>query len=123
VTTWVCRAAALVLVALGLGEFVGGARLVQLGGSPYYALAGLALAAAGVTLWLHRSLARVILHCWLGATMVWALVETHGEFWGMVSRIGYPLVVWLVGLLLSSLPRTRGSPPRTRPDVMSPGRP
>ena len=65
-------------------------------------------------LWFHRPLARMILHLWLGGTMPWAVVETHGELWGMVSRIGYPIVVRLVGLLVTS--RLRGESAAWRPE-------
>jgi len=110
---WWRRIVAVALLALGLAECSAGFRLVQLDGSAYYLLAGLGLAIASSVLWFHRPLARMTLHLWLGGTMLWALVETHGEFWGMVSRIGYPMVVWLVGLLVTS--RLRGESAAWRP--------
>ena len=110
---WWRRIVAVLLLALGLAESFAGFRLVQLEGSAYYLLAGLVLAIASLVLWFHRPLARMILHLWLGGTMLWALVETQGELWGMVSRIGYPIVVWLVGLLVTS--RLRGESAAWRP--------
>jgi glucose dehydrogenase len=110
---WWRRIVAVALLTLGLAECFAGFRLVQLDGSAYYLLAGLVLAIASSVLWFHRPLARMILHLWLGGTMLWAVVETHGELWGMVSRMGYPIVVWLVGLLVTS--RLRGESAAWRP--------
>jgi glucose dehydrogenase len=119
--SWWRRLIALALLALGLAEFVAGFRLVQLGGSTYYLLAGLLLAAAGASLWFNRPLARVIFHLWLGGTMLWSLIETGGEFWGMVSRVGYPMVIWLVGLLVASDRDERRRPARIAPHTRSAG--
>jgi quinoprotein glucose dehydrogenase len=67
---------------LGAAMVVLGIRVVLLGGTVYYAVAGLLLLAAGVLAWLRRETTAL----WLAAAAVvlslgWSLLEIHGKGW------------------------------------------
>ncbi|PLR26490.1 hypothetical protein SGCZBJ_09070, partial [Caulobacter zeae] len=66
--------ALLVLIGLVLG--VGGAWLAVLGGSPYYALAGLGLLIAGVLVARLKPAGAIVYFVIFALTVVWALWET-----------------------------------------------
>lgn len=87
----------------GIGLAVGGARLVSLGGSWYYALAGLALLVAGV-LYLRRlpTATWVVLGTSL-FTLAWSLWEVGLRFWPLVPRLAPFLVIGLLTALLHPL--------------------
>ena len=53
--------------------------------------------------------------------MLWGVIETGGEFWGVVSRIGYPIFIWLAGLLVASDRGERRRPARMVPRTRSAG--
>lgn len=81
---WVLGA---VLAIAGLFFLVGGGKLVSLGGSWYFLLAGLGLLAAGVQL-VRRRLSGA--WCYLGtyaATVLWALSEVGLDYWSLISRL------------------------------------
>lgn len=93
-----------VLLLIGGGLALGGGWLLRLGGSPYYLIAGLACALAGVLvargdrrgLWLYAAM--------LGGTLLWALWEVGGQFWQLLPRLAGPAVI---GLLLALPPVRR----------------
>ena len=92
-----------VFALLGLILAFGGARLIALGGSWYYLIAGIGLVLAGVQL-----IRGLMSGAWLYAavfigTLVWALVEVGSDFWGYVPRVALLLVLAIVLSLL--LPR------------------
>ena len=95
------------LIALvGLVLLVGGGRLVQLGGSAYYLLAGAGVTAAGVLLVRRRPLAGLVYAAVLAVTLAWALWESGLVFWPLVPRLVAPAVLGLFLLLvLPTAPR------------------
>ncbi|MEG3003051.1 MAG: PQQ-binding-like beta-propeller repeat protein, partial [Comamonas sp.] len=76
-----------VLAVAGLAFLAGGAKLISLGGSWYFGLAGLGLLAAGVqTIRRQRSGAWLYLLTF-AATVVWALCEVGLDYWSLISRL------------------------------------
>jgi len=96
---WAARTYAVVLAAIGLVLIVGGARLLSLGGSLYYLLAGLAIVASAVLLWRGRRESAWIYGAMLAATVVWALWEVGFDGWALMPRLVAPVVGGLIFLL------------------------
>ncbi|WP_319003728.1 glucose dehydrogenase [Alloyangia pacifica] len=84
---------------LGLTLFGGGAWLISLGGSWYYALAGVGLVLTGVLL-NHGSMKAFWLYLlvWAG-TLAWAWWESGADGWAQVPRMLSPTVILLLMLL------------------------
>ena len=101
------RAFSALLILMGLGLVVGGARLLSLGGSPYYLIAGLFLLYGGVMLW--RGLRKGALAvAWMAVlTVPWALWEAGLDFWALFPRLMAPLALAALALLLAP-PRADG---------------
>ena len=90
----------IVLLVTGLGLTVPGVYLVTLGGSPYYAIAGLLVL---ISAWLVLRRDRAGFHLlWLVllGTTVWSLWEVGLDGWALMPRLVYlavlAFVVWLV---------------------------
>lgn len=79
---------ALVLLTMGAGLIRGGWQLLSLGGSPYYAVAGLAVLACGVLVFLRRRAAMTLYGLLLLGTVVWALAESGFDAWALAPRLG-----------------------------------
>jgi len=103
------RVLAILIVLWALAQMAGGAWLVSLKGSPYYVLAGLVMLAGAVCLWMAHRWTRPLFHVLLVATVAWALWETGGQKWGMIARVAFVAVVWLLVVLAT---RTPGSTSR-----------
>lgn len=115
---WAVMVLAALLVVVGLILAAGGIWLIALGGSWYYAPAGIALAVAGVLLF-RRSMAGVWLYlATFAATVVWALWEAGLDGWAQVPRLAGPLV--LLVLVLLAIPVLR-RPDGPRRQAMAPG--
>ncbi|WP_353474019.1 glucose dehydrogenase [Salipiger sp. H15] len=95
---WIC-------VLFGLVLLAGGVWLILLGGSWYYALAGLGLVGTGVLL-NRGSMAALWLYLivWTG-TLAWAWWESGSDWWAQVPRMLSPTVILL--LMLPCLPTLR----------------
>ncbi|WP_226998406.1 membrane-bound PQQ-dependent dehydrogenase, glucose/quinate/shikimate family [Tardibacter chloracetimidivorans] len=88
---------AAVTVLLGTGMALPGARLLWLGGSPYYLAAGVLLIVAGIMLWKRRNAGGwLFLLIWL-ATLLWALWESGLDGWALLPRLG---LLTAMGILL-----------------------
>lgn len=84
---WQPRIYALFLAPIALALIIGGTRLITLGGSFYYGLAGLALAIVSVLLWLQRREALPVYIGIIAATLVWSLWESGFDGWALMPRI------------------------------------
>ena len=85
-----------VLTALiGLTLAVGGGWLLNLGGTPYYLITGIALLAAGVLIVMGRRLGFWTYAVVLLGTVLWSLVEVGLDGWALVPRLIAPLVLGL----------------------------
>lgn len=100
---------AIVLALVGVLLAVGGGYLVALGGSPYYLLTGLAVAASGVLVWRGDRRGAWLYGAMLVATLAWALWEAGLDGWALTPRLVGPAVLGL-GFLLP--PIWRGLPAR-----------
>ncbi len=89
-----------VLVLSGLALVIGGVRLLMLGGSPYYLLAGIGMAVSGALLVAGRSEALWLYALVLFGTTVWALAEVRLDWWQLLPRLD----VWFVLGLWLALP-------------------
>jgi quinoprotein glucose dehydrogenase len=96
---------AVLLAVCGLGAAIPGARLAQLGGSWFYLLAGVAMVATAVLLWLRRREALWLYALLVIATLAWAVSEIGLDWWGLVPRGD---VIFVLGLLLLLPWITRG---------------
>ena len=105
------RVFAVILVLIGLALAAGGVRLVTLGGSFYYALAGLAIVASGVLLWRRDRRGSLVYGLLLIATLLWSLYEVGTDLWALAPRLLALLVIgawflspWLRRSLYSPAP-------------------
>ncbi len=90
---------AVVVALFGLPLLAGGIWLVTLGGSWYYAAAGLALLATAFFLW-RRSMTGVWVYlATFAATLVWALWEKGFDGWAQVPRLVAPTIMLVLILL------------------------
>ena len=116
------RAYAALLLAIGLALAIGGVMLAALGGSPYYLVAGLALVASAVLIWMHRAEGAWLYGSLLLLSVVWALSEVGFDGWALAPRL-ITLVVLGLGLLTpwirQSLHSARGPAVQVRLDRMA----
>ncbi|PIO96149.1 membrane-bound PQQ-dependent dehydrogenase, glucose/quinate/shikimate family [Pleomorphomonas carboxyditropha] len=107
---WLVRLLALVIGLIGLILLLGGAYLVYVGGSPYYALAGLGLLATAWLLGRGSALALWLYVLVYAATLVWAIWEAGLDGWALVPRVVAPTVVllFIVTAVPALLPRHFG---------------
>jgi membrane-bound PQQ-dependent dehydrogenase (glucose/quinate/shikimate family) len=101
-------AAAIALFAIA--QAVGGISLTLMGGSSYFVIAAAVMLAGAVLLWFNHPWTRITFHVLAGGTIAWALWETSGELWGMIARVGFFLLVWLLVMWASrgtAIPRWR----------------
>ncbi|MDT3720678.1 membrane-bound PQQ-dependent dehydrogenase, glucose/quinate/shikimate family [Pseudomonas oryzihabitans] len=88
---------AFLFLSIGLATAAGGIALALLGGSPYYALAGVGVSLTGILLWIGRRLALWFYALVLLGSTLWALAEVGLDFWQLLPRLD----VWFgLGLLL-----------------------
>lgn len=111
-TAWGVRLLAWICILFGLIIGGGGAYLLILGGSWYYAVAGVGLIATGFLL-VRGSMLAVWLYLavWV-LTAVWAWGEVGADVWGQVPRLLSPTVILL--LILACIPALRRSGRRVR---------
>jgi len=96
------RLLSLILILIGAILVYGGIKLMLLGGSLYYLLAGLGLVASGVMMFRLKLIGAWIYIGLFALTVLWALWEVGLDGWGLVPRIVGPLV--LLALVIASLP-------------------
>jgi len=83
----------IVLLLLGIVLLAGGVWLISLGGSLYYAIAGIALIVAGLASKGRRPVARWVYAAFLAGTAIWALWESGHDWWPLASRLGVFLLL------------------------------
>lgn len=84
------------LALVGVALAAGGVKLLTLGGSFYYVLAGLACLAAGVLIIQRRKLGATIYIAFILATILWSVWEAGLDFWRLLPRLGGPLAIALL---------------------------
>jgi quinoprotein glucose dehydrogenase len=92
------RATVIVMQLMSIALFAGGLWLVMLGGSIYYLVAGVVLAATSWLLMRRSAAALWVYAAMLLGTMAWAIWEVGFDFWSLAPRgdILVPLGVWLL---------------------------
>ncbi|HAS23140.1 MAG TPA: membrane-bound PQQ-dependent dehydrogenase, glucose/quinate/shikimate family, partial [Idiomarina loihiensis] len=93
---------AILIALLGLALTVGGIYLLTLGGSFYYALAGVILLFNAWLGYKRHPLTRTLFAVFLILTMLWSLWESGYDWWALAPRIGLFLVL-AIPLLLSKV--------------------
>ncbi|HKU17184.1 MAG TPA: membrane-bound PQQ-dependent dehydrogenase, glucose/quinate/shikimate family [Steroidobacteraceae bacterium] len=92
---WVVRLLALIIGALGVSMTIGGVQLALLGGSVYYALAGVGLMVSAVLQWLEHRWGAWSYAAVLVLTLVWSVFEAGFGAWGLAARLGLLAVLGL----------------------------
>lgn len=107
---WVLAA---VLAAAGLFFVIGGGKLITLGGSWYFLIAGLALLWSAVEILRRRPAGVWVFLGTFALTILWSLYDVGFQYWGLISR----LLAMTIGaaVVLASLPilnKAAGKAPR-----------
>jgi glucose dehydrogenase len=98
----VLRIYAIALMLMGVSIAVGGAKLLALGGSSYYLIAGLMTVIACVQICRRRESGIWIYAAVLLGTIAWAFWEVGMDGWALAPRLTAPLVLGAVLFLLWS---------------------
>jgi quinoprotein glucose dehydrogenase len=93
VSRWLRRSYAVLLVLVGAALLLGGVTLLTYGGSPYYALAGIAMAVSAVLIWRRDRRGAWLYGALLVLTVAWAIWEVGFNSWGLVARVAALLVL------------------------------
>ncbi len=108
---WLLVAFGICVSLLGTALVVGGVRLIAVGGSWYYLLAGIGLVVAGIQV----ARGRISGAWWYGVvffgTLIWAFWEVGLTYWGWIPRLG--LLDVLAFILCLLLPLLK-NPPRKK---------
>jgi quinoprotein glucose dehydrogenase len=72
----------------GLGLVIGGIRLAELGGSPFYVSSGIVLVIVAVLIARQDRRAGLLYAVLLAATLLWAVYEAGFDPWALLARIG-----------------------------------
>ena len=102
---WTRRSYAVLLAVVGLALLAGGVVLLTAGGSPYYIVAGLFVAASGILAWKGDRRGAWAYGALLVGTVAWSIWEVGFEPWLLVPRLVAPFVLGL-GFLLPPLRTT-----------------
>jgi quinoprotein glucose dehydrogenase len=94
---WPAIIVGLLLFIIGLVLAFGGSKLVSVGGSAYYLIAGLSIITCGILFALRKGAALWLYALILFATLVWALWEVGLDWWQLVPRVA---ILCLIGILL-----------------------
>jgi quinate dehydrogenase (quinone) len=109
--TWLSLLGMAILVA-GLFFAVGGGRLVLLGGSFYFLIAGIAMMVSGLLIIRRRPSGALLFGLLLVLTGLWALWEVGLTFWPLISRLlALTSGAVVVALSFPLLRRAAGLPP------------
>jgi quinate dehydrogenase (quinone) len=109
--SWLILGLAVVVALLGLLLAGGGIRLVSLGGSWFYLIAGLAMIAIGVFAFRKRAPALWIALGLLVLSLLWGFWEVGADFWQLVPRVVTFLVIAAAASAISPLLSRRSGAP------------
>ncbi len=103
---WAVMLLALVMLVFGLPILGGGIWLIALGGSWYYAFAGLGLLVSAWFLFKHSMTGVWVYLVTFVGTLIWALWEAGFDGWAQVPRLLAPTIILV--LVLLSIPALKG---------------
>ena len=98
-TRWLPRLLGVLLLLMGMALVAGGIKLMQLGGSLYYLIAGVGFAVSGVMLLALRKHALGLYGLVLLGSTAWALWEVGLDWWQLVPRLSLWFALGVVLLL------------------------
>ena len=93
-----------VLLSFGIGVFltIWGGKLLSLGGSAWYLLAGLAYLVIAVGYFTRSQYALPLAVITFLLTLVWALYEVQLSYWGLIPRLVVPALMLMLALWLAA---------------------
>ncbi|WP_075181489.1 glucose/quinate/shikimate family membrane-bound PQQ-dependent dehydrogenase [Pantoea sp. 1.19] len=94
-----CGVLGVILLAVGIFFAVGGGKLLSLGGSAYFLIAGIVTLLAAVQFLRRKSSAVLIYALVFIGTLVWAPMDAGLDFWPLVSRLMVPAGLMMLSLL------------------------
>ena len=100
-----CFILGLALLITGLFYIIGGGKLISLGGSWYFLIAGLFTTASAFFIFKKKALGVWLFALVFVGTVIWALIDAGWEFWPLHSRLMFP--AGLFAALLLTLPSIR----------------
>lgn len=89
----------LILLTTGLFFVIGGGKLVSLGGSWYFLIAGIVTILAAIQFCRRKSSAVSLFFLVFIGTVIWALCDAGWDFWPLVSRLMMQVCLTLLALL------------------------
>jgi quinoprotein glucose dehydrogenase/quinate dehydrogenase (quinone) len=92
---WLSVIGAILFLVIAAPLLVGGSKLIALGGSPYYLIAGLLLLGVAILIWRHHRGALWIYVAFLVGTILWSLGEVGFDGWQLLPRLAGPAVIGL----------------------------
>ena len=108
-----------ILILCGLFFAVGGAKLVMLGGSWYFLIAGLAIVLSGLLILLRKPAGALLFGLVTLLTAIWAVWEVGFEFWPLNSRLlAFGVGATVVAISYPLLRRAGGQSPATVPSLV-----
>ncbi len=105
---WATIVLAIIMAIFGLPILAGGVWLIVLGGSWYYALAGLGLLVSAWFLFRHSIAGVWVYLLTFVGTVIWALWEAGLDAWAQVPRLVAPTIILI--LVLATIPALRRRP-------------
>lgn len=103
------RSLAIILGAMGITLYAGGAYLWWLGGSSFFFALGAALCIAGLLVFRYKPMGAVIFALAYTASLIWAVHDAGLTFWPLMSRLScLSLLAVLVASLYPALCRAAG---------------
>ncbi len=109
----------IVILAAGLFFTVGGVKLLGLGGSPYFLVAGLALIGSGLLIASRKPSGAWLFGATFLITILWALWEVGFTFWPLISRLlAMGVAATIIALSYPLLRHKGGSVSVWRPALM-----
>ncbi|RKG35309.1 glucose/quinate/shikimate family membrane-bound PQQ-dependent dehydrogenase [Acinetobacter guerrae] len=100
-----CFILGLALLITGLFYIIGGGKLISLGGSWYFLIAGLLTTASAFFIFKKKALGVWLFALVFVGTVIWALIDAGLDFWPLHSRLMFP--AGLFAALLLTLPAIR----------------
>lgn len=100
-----CFILGLALLLTGLFYLIGGGKLISLGGSWYFFIAGLLTTASAIFIFRKKAFGVWLFALVFVGTLVWAWFDAGWDFWALFSRLMFPAGVFAA--LLLTLPAIR----------------